>query len=133
MAAFSRREFYEQLLDGCVFPTVQQGIEQIWVLLAICLVCRVLWRFVTDDLGGPSQPAVLSGALPVPPFPAPGRPAVRYYPHLPSNGGDAHGGYRQLAQDERLVYLQSFHVLTLSSSLCIYGVSVYLSPSLIIL
>ncbi|CAH2317102.1 Hypothetical predicted protein [Pelobates cultripes] len=88
---------------------------------------------VTDDLGGPSQPAVLSGALPVPPFPAPGRPAVRYYPHLPSNGGDAHGGYRQLAQDERLVYLQSFHVLTLSSSLCIYGVSVYLSPSLIIL
>ncbi|XP_063289206.1 protein-serine O-palmitoleoyltransferase porcupine isoform X2 [Pelobates fuscus] len=45
MAAFSRREFYEQLLDGCVFPTVQQGIEQIWVLLAICLVCRVLWRF----------------------------------------------------------------------------------------
>ncbi|KAM8934614.1 protein-serine O-palmitoleoyltransferase porcupine isoform 2-T2 [Pelodytes ibericus] len=44
MAAFSRREFYEQLLHGCVFPTAQQGLEQIWVLLVICLVCRVLWR-----------------------------------------------------------------------------------------
>ncbi|KAM4695686.1 protein-serine O-palmitoleoyltransferase porcupine isoform 2-T3 [Rhinophrynus dorsalis] len=44
MASFSRREFYEQLLHGCVFPTAQQGLEQIWVLLVICLGCRVLWR-----------------------------------------------------------------------------------------
>ncbi|KAM4663889.1 protein-serine O-palmitoleoyltransferase porcupine isoform 2-T3 [Discoglossus pictus] len=44
MAAFSRREFYEQLLHGCVLPTAQQGLEQIWVLLIMCLGCRVLWR-----------------------------------------------------------------------------------------
>ncbi|XP_053328869.1 protein-serine O-palmitoleoyltransferase porcupine isoform X2 [Spea bombifrons] len=44
MAPFSRRDFFEQLLHGCVFPTAQQGLEQIWVLLVICLACRVLWR-----------------------------------------------------------------------------------------
>lgn len=44
MAAFSRREFYEQLLHGCVIPTALQGLEQIWVLLLMCLGCRVLWR-----------------------------------------------------------------------------------------
>lgn len=45
MAAFSRREFYEQLLHGCILPTALQGLEQIWVLLLMCLGCRVLWRF----------------------------------------------------------------------------------------
>ncbi|PIN99476.1 Protein-serine O-palmitoleoyltransferase porcupine [Aquarana catesbeiana] len=50
MAAFSRREFYEQLLHGCVIPTALQGLEQIWVLLLMCLGCRVLWR-----LGLPSH------------------------------------------------------------------------------
>uniref|UniRef100_A0A8C5QII8 Protein-serine O-palmitoleoyltransferase porcupine n=1 Tax=Leptobrachium leishanense TaxID=445787 RepID=A0A8C5QII8_9ANUR len=44
MAAFSRREFYEQLLNGCIIPTAQQGVEQIWVLLVLCLACRLLWR-----------------------------------------------------------------------------------------
>lgn len=50
MAAFSRREFYEQLLHGCIIPTALQGLEQIWVLLLMCLGCRVLWR-----LGLPSH------------------------------------------------------------------------------
>ncbi|XP_069799255.1 protein-serine O-palmitoleoyltransferase porcupine isoform X2 [Dendropsophus ebraccatus] len=45
MAAFSRREFYEQLLHGCIIPTALQGLEQIWVLLLMCLGCRLLWRF----------------------------------------------------------------------------------------
>ncbi|XP_069603995.1 protein-serine O-palmitoleoyltransferase porcupine isoform X3 [Ranitomeya imitator] len=45
MAAFSRREFYEQLLHGCILPTALQGLEQIWVLLLMCLGCRLLWRF----------------------------------------------------------------------------------------
>ncbi|XP_075691063.1 protein-serine O-palmitoleoyltransferase porcupine isoform X1 [Rhinoderma darwinii] len=45
MAAFSRSQFYEQLLHGCVIPTALQGLEQIWVLLLMCLGCRVLWRF----------------------------------------------------------------------------------------
>nr|BAA89473.1 porcupine-C [Xenopus laevis] len=43
MSAFSRREFYEQLLYGCILPTVQQGLEQIWLLLLMCLTCRLLW------------------------------------------------------------------------------------------
>ncbi|KAG9465641.1 hypothetical protein GDO78_017970 [Eleutherodactylus coqui] len=44
MAAFSRREFYEQLVQGCVVPTALQGLEQVWVLLLVCLGCRLLWR-----------------------------------------------------------------------------------------
>ncbi|XP_038603866.1 protein-serine O-palmitoleoyltransferase porcupine isoform X2 [Tachyglossus aculeatus] len=44
MAAFSRRDFYQQLLQGCVVPTAQQGLDQIWLLLVICLACRFLWR-----------------------------------------------------------------------------------------
>nr|CAJ81389.1 porcupine homolog [Xenopus tropicalis] len=43
MAGFSRSEFYAQLLHGCIVPTVQQGLEQIWVLLLMCLACRLLW------------------------------------------------------------------------------------------
>uniref|UniRef100_A0A8C9QK24 Protein-serine O-palmitoleoyltransferase porcupine n=1 Tax=Spermophilus dauricus TaxID=99837 RepID=A0A8C9QK24_SPEDA len=44
MATFSRQEFFQQLLQGCLLPTVQQGLDQIWLLLAICLACRLLWR-----------------------------------------------------------------------------------------
>lgn len=44
MATFSRQEFFQQLLQGCLLPTAQQGLDQIWLLLAICLACRLLWR-----------------------------------------------------------------------------------------
>ncbi|XP_073177476.1 protein-serine O-palmitoleoyltransferase porcupine isoform X3 [Lepidochelys kempii] len=44
MATFAHREFYQQLLQGCMIPTAQQGLEQIWLLLLICLACRLLWR-----------------------------------------------------------------------------------------
>ncbi|XP_053227194.1 protein-serine O-palmitoleoyltransferase porcupine isoform X2 [Podarcis raffonei] len=44
MATFTREEFYQQLLSGCVLPTAQQGFEQVWTLLLLCLVCRLLWR-----------------------------------------------------------------------------------------
>ncbi|XP_072345100.1 protein-serine O-palmitoleoyltransferase porcupine-like [Scyliorhinus torazame] len=44
MAAVSRQEFFRQLSRGCVLPTAQQGLEQVWQLLLICLGCRVLWR-----------------------------------------------------------------------------------------
>ncbi|EMP26958.1 Putative protein-cysteine N-palmitoyltransferase porcupine [Chelonia mydas] len=44
MATFTHREFYQQLLQGCMIPTAQQGLEQIWLLLLICLACRLLWR-----------------------------------------------------------------------------------------
>nr|XP_014432850.1 protein-serine O-palmitoleoyltransferase porcupine [Pelodiscus sinensis] len=44
MATFPRQEFYQQLLQGCMVPTAQQGLEQIWLLLFLCLACRLLWR-----------------------------------------------------------------------------------------
>ncbi|XP_047571346.1 protein-serine O-palmitoleoyltransferase porcupine isoform X6 [Lutra lutra] len=44
MATFSRQEFFQQLLQGCLLPTAQQGLDQIWLLLAICLACRLLWK-----------------------------------------------------------------------------------------
>lgn len=44
MATFSRQEFFQQLLQGCLLPTAQQGLDQIWLLLAICLACRLFWR-----------------------------------------------------------------------------------------
>ncbi|CAM9288301.1 unnamed protein product [Lampetra planeri] len=28
---------------GCLLPTAQQGLEQVWQLLLICLLCRLLW------------------------------------------------------------------------------------------
>ncbi|XP_070597333.1 protein-serine O-palmitoleoyltransferase porcupine isoform X4 [Erythrolamprus reginae] len=44
MATFTREEFYQQLLSSCVLPTAQQGFEQVWTLLLLCLACRLLWR-----------------------------------------------------------------------------------------
>ncbi|XP_069503650.1 protein-serine O-palmitoleoyltransferase porcupine isoform X1 [Ambystoma mexicanum] len=55
MPAVSRKDFYEQLLHGCILPTAQQGLEQVWLLLLICLGCRVLW-----SLGLPSYVKHLS-------------------------------------------------------------------------
>uniref|UniRef100_A0A8C9QTA6 Protein-serine O-palmitoleoyltransferase porcupine n=1 Tax=Scleropages formosus TaxID=113540 RepID=A0A8C9QTA6_SCLFO len=44
MPSFSRQEFFQELAEGCIFPTAQQGLEQVWQLLLICLLCRLLWR-----------------------------------------------------------------------------------------
>uniref|UniRef100_A0AAY4BXD7 Porcupine O-acyltransferase n=1 Tax=Denticeps clupeoides TaxID=299321 RepID=A0AAY4BXD7_9TELE len=44
MARPSRQQFFQELLGGCLLPTAQQGLEQVWQLLVICLVCRLLWR-----------------------------------------------------------------------------------------
>ncbi|XP_039630103.1 protein-serine O-palmitoleoyltransferase porcupine-like isoform X2 [Polypterus senegalus] len=49
MTGYSRQDFFRELASGCLFPTLQQGIEQVWQLLFICLVCRLFWR-----LGVPS-------------------------------------------------------------------------------
>jgi len=43
MGAFSRQKFFQQLAHGCLLPTAQQGLEQVWQLLVICLLCRLLW------------------------------------------------------------------------------------------
>ncbi|XP_043935251.1 protein-serine O-palmitoleoyltransferase porcupine [Protopterus annectens] len=44
MHTFTSQEYFQQLIEGCVIPTTEQGVQQIWQLLAICLGCRVLWR-----------------------------------------------------------------------------------------
>ncbi|XP_061626913.1 protein-serine O-palmitoleoyltransferase porcupine-like isoform X2 [Phyllopteryx taeniolatus] len=43
MGVFSRRQFFQELTHGCLLPTAQQGLEQVWQLLLICLLCRLLW------------------------------------------------------------------------------------------
>ncbi|CAL8367275.1 unnamed protein product [Lota lota] len=45
MGTFSRQEFFQELAHGCLLPTAQQGLEQVWQLLVICLLCRLLWMF----------------------------------------------------------------------------------------
>ncbi|XP_037391684.1 protein-serine O-palmitoleoyltransferase porcupine isoform X2 [Pygocentrus nattereri] len=44
MGVPSRQEFFQELPSGCLLPTAQQGLQQVWQLLLICLVCRLLWR-----------------------------------------------------------------------------------------
>uniref|UniRef100_A0A8D3APA0 Uncharacterized protein n=1 Tax=Scophthalmus maximus TaxID=52904 RepID=A0A8D3APA0_SCOMX len=41
--AFSRQKFFQELFRGCLLPTAQQGLEQVWQLLLICLLSRLLW------------------------------------------------------------------------------------------
>lgn len=43
MGGFSRQKFFQELSHGCLLPTAQQGLEQVWQLLLICLLCRLLW------------------------------------------------------------------------------------------
>ncbi|XP_075898601.1 protein-serine O-palmitoleoyltransferase porcupine-like isoform X2 [Nelusetta ayraudi] len=43
MGALSRQKFFQELPHGCLLPTAQQGLEQVWQLLVICLLCRLLW------------------------------------------------------------------------------------------
>ncbi|XP_019906901.2 protein-serine O-palmitoleoyltransferase porcupine isoform X2 [Esox lucius] len=43
MGSFSRQEFFHELAEGCLVPTAQQGLEQVWRLLIICFLCRLLW------------------------------------------------------------------------------------------
>uniref|UniRef100_A0AAY4DTM2 Porcupine O-acyltransferase n=1 Tax=Denticeps clupeoides TaxID=299321 RepID=A0AAY4DTM2_9TELE len=44
MATFTRWEFLQELLLGCALPTAQQGLEQVWQLLLVCLLCRLACR-----------------------------------------------------------------------------------------
>uniref|UniRef100_A0A3Q3X474 Uncharacterized protein n=1 Tax=Mola mola TaxID=94237 RepID=A0A3Q3X474_MOLML len=43
MGVYSRQKFFQELPHGCLLPTAQQGLEQVWQLLVICLLCRLLW------------------------------------------------------------------------------------------
>ncbi|XP_062397340.1 porcupine O-acyltransferase like [Sardina pilchardus] len=44
MATFSRWELFQELAVGCVFPTAQQGFDQVWQLLFVCVLFRLLCR-----------------------------------------------------------------------------------------
>uniref|UniRef100_A0A671LB58 Protein-serine O-palmitoleoyltransferase porcupine-like n=1 Tax=Sinocyclocheilus anshuiensis TaxID=1608454 RepID=A0A671LB58_9TELE len=44
MDSFGRVAFLQALAEGCVLPTAQQGLEQVWQLLLVCLLCRVICR-----------------------------------------------------------------------------------------
>ncbi|MCJ8734901.1 hypothetical protein PDJAM_G00240680 [Pangasius djambal] len=44
MRALSRQQFFQELPLGCLLPTAQQGLLQVWQLLIMCLACRLLWR-----------------------------------------------------------------------------------------
>ncbi|KAK2841151.1 hypothetical protein Q7C36_012730 [Tachysurus vachellii] len=44
MGALSRQQFFQELPLGCLLPTAQQGVLQVWQLLLMCLACRLLWR-----------------------------------------------------------------------------------------
>ncbi|XP_007231920.3 porcupine O-acyltransferase like isoform X1 [Astyanax mexicanus] len=44
MDSFGRQEFLQFLAEGCILPTAQQGLEQVWQLLLTCLLCRIIFR-----------------------------------------------------------------------------------------
>ncbi|XP_030640047.1 porcupine O-acyltransferase like [Chanos chanos] len=44
MASYGRQEFLQALAEGCIIPTVHQGLEQVWQLLLVCLLCRLICR-----------------------------------------------------------------------------------------
>lgn len=58
MAAFSRQKFFQELVQGCLVPTAQQGLEQVWQLLLICLLCRLLWML--GEAGSSSTACIAS-------------------------------------------------------------------------
>lgn len=49
MVFFGKWEFYQELTENCVIPTVQQGVEQVWLLLLLCLLCRLLCRLDVES------------------------------------------------------------------------------------
>ncbi|XP_035501247.1 protein-serine O-palmitoleoyltransferase porcupine-like isoform X2 [Scophthalmus maximus] len=41
----SRLQVWQQLAQSCGLSTAQQGLQQVWRLLLLCLVCRLCFRF----------------------------------------------------------------------------------------
>ncbi|XP_072537945.1 porcupine O-acyltransferase like [Salminus brasiliensis] len=58
MESFGRQEFLQFLAEGCILPTAQQGLEQVWQLLLVCLLCRIVCR-----LGIPAHMKHLSSVV----------------------------------------------------------------------
>lgn len=40
----SRLALWQELAESCGLSTVQQGLEQVWRLLLLCLMCRLCFR-----------------------------------------------------------------------------------------
>ncbi|XP_074538536.1 protein-serine O-palmitoleoyltransferase porcupine-like [Halichoeres trimaculatus] len=45
----SRLALWQQLAESCGLITVQQGLQQVWGLLLLCLICRVCFRLVSSS------------------------------------------------------------------------------------
>lgn len=41
---YSTWELFQELAVGCVLPTAQQGFDQVWQLLFVCVLFRILCR-----------------------------------------------------------------------------------------
>uniref|UniRef100_A0A4W6CUZ8 Porcupine O-acyltransferase like n=1 Tax=Lates calcarifer TaxID=8187 RepID=A0A4W6CUZ8_LATCA len=54
----SRVAFWQELAESCGLVTVQQGLQQVWRLLLLCLICRLCFR-----LGGVSSVKHVVSAL----------------------------------------------------------------------
>ena len=39
-----RLELWLHLAENCVLTTLQQGLDQVWQLLLLCLLCRICFR-----------------------------------------------------------------------------------------
>ncbi|CAL8369194.1 unnamed protein product [Lota lota] len=44
MEAPGRLELWRHLAENCVLTTLQQGLDQVWQLLLLCLLCRICFR-----------------------------------------------------------------------------------------
>ncbi|TTH08280.1 Protein-serine O-palmitoleoyltransferase porcupine [Bagarius yarrelli] len=44
MESFGRQDFLWFLAEGCVVPTAWQGLEQVWQLMLVCCLCRIICR-----------------------------------------------------------------------------------------
>ncbi|XP_062854399.1 porcupine O-acyltransferase like [Trichomycterus rosablanca] len=44
MESFGRQEFLWFLAEGCIIPTAWQGLEQVWQLMLVCCLCRIICR-----------------------------------------------------------------------------------------
>lgn len=51
----TRLLLWQHLAESCGLSTLQQGLQQVWKLLLLCLLCRLCFR-LGETPAGPSQP-----------------------------------------------------------------------------
>lgn len=50
----TRLLLWQQLAESCGLATLQQGLQQVWKLLLLCLLCRLCFRLGESPSGGVS-------------------------------------------------------------------------------